>query len=94
MFFDSLEVVMEEEKLKFALTVEQTNIILDALSHAPYKQVFELISYLQQTAQSQLQATVSKSETPRSVNTSFPQDSDIRGGDVSSRHSSEPDPVR
>ncbi len=42
--------------LQFTLTPEQTNQILEALSHRPYLQVYELIAHIQQSAQTQSQA--------------------------------------
>lgn len=40
--------------IKFELTIEEANIILMALSKAPYEQVAKVISKLQEQAQSQL----------------------------------------
>ena len=41
--------------LQFTLTPEQTNQILETLSHQPYQQVYELIAHIQQSARAQYQ---------------------------------------
>ena len=45
------------KNIELNLTVEETNTILEALSQAPYKLVFELVSKIQETAQGQLETT-------------------------------------
>ena len=44
------------EEIKLELTIEETNLILDALGEKPFKQVFGLIQKIQQQAASQLNA--------------------------------------
>ncbi len=41
--------------LQITLTLDQANHILEALSHQPYQQVYELIAHIQQSAQAQYQ---------------------------------------
>lgn len=43
-----------ENNLKFQFSVDQVNVIMEALSRMPYAQVFQLIAELQKQAQSQL----------------------------------------
>lgn len=45
---------MNPQTLHYTLSIAETNLILEALSQAPYKQVFELIDKLQQVAKEQL----------------------------------------
>jgi hypothetical protein len=42
--------------MKLELTINDVNMILQALGAAPYGQVFELVSKIQMQAQSQVQA--------------------------------------
>ena len=43
-----------EQKLNFTLTVDETNLVLNALGSMPYAQVVKLISNIQQQAEAQL----------------------------------------
>ncbi len=42
--------------IKLQLTLEETNLILNALGDQPYKQVFQLIQSLQQQAAQQIES--------------------------------------
>ena len=42
--------------IQLTLSLEETNLLLQSLANMPYKEVAELISNIQQTAQSQLEA--------------------------------------
>jgi len=46
---------MENKKLNFEVSIEDANIILNALSTQPFAQVAKLINELQQSASAQLQ---------------------------------------
>ena len=50
------------EKFNFAFSVEETNIILNALASQPYGQVAKLIESIQQQAQSQVKPAEEKAE--------------------------------
>ena len=43
-----------EQKLNFTLTVDETNVVMNALASQPYSQVVKLISNIQQQAEAQL----------------------------------------
>lgn len=47
---------MDKQMFHFELTVEQTNIIMQALSQMPYAQVVALIDTIQTQARGQIQA--------------------------------------
>jgi hypothetical protein len=42
------------EEIKLQLTIDETNLILDALGQMPYARVFQLINKIQHQAQAQL----------------------------------------
>lgn len=44
----------QTQKIKLELTVEEANLILDSLGQMPFKQVFLLITKIQQQASGQL----------------------------------------
>lgn len=46
-----------QKTLKFELTIDQTNIVLAALSRQPYETVVGLIAELQKQAQAQISET-------------------------------------
>lgn len=46
---------MENKKITFELSIEDTNIVLNALAKQPFEIVAKLINELQQTASAQLQ---------------------------------------
>lgn len=48
--------------MKLELTVEEINLILQALGNAPYAQVFELVGKIQQQAQAQINAPKQETE--------------------------------
>jgi len=43
-----------EQKLTFTLSVDEANVVLNALASQPYSQVVKLISNIQQQAEAQL----------------------------------------
>ena len=45
---------MEKSNIELKLTIEETNIILDALGNEPFRKVFNLIGKIQQQASEQL----------------------------------------
>ncbi len=45
------------QNLQFNLTLEETNLILEALGELPFAKVHQLIAKIQQQAHAQLQAT-------------------------------------
>ena len=47
---------MENRKLKFEVTLEQANAVLNVLGNAPYVQAAALIALLQEQASPQVQA--------------------------------------
>lgn len=49
------------QKLTFEMTVEEANLVLEGLGQLPFKQVFALISNLQEQAQEQLNANANGS---------------------------------
>lgn len=49
--------------MTFNLTINEINIILQALGNAPYAQVFELIENIRTQAQAQVQPAPVKEET-------------------------------
>ncbi|MEB3168099.1 MAG: hypothetical protein ACKN89_02710 [Cyanobium sp.] len=48
---------MSEPTIHLDLTIEEVNLILDALGEQPFKTVFTLVSRLQSQARSQLQSS-------------------------------------
>lgn len=38
------------KNIKLILSIDETNLLLEALSHMPYRQVAELVNNIQQTA--------------------------------------------
>lgn len=44
----------DKQKIKLELTVDQVNVILEALGRLPFAQVYELIHSIQEQAQGQL----------------------------------------
>ncbi len=50
--------------IKLQLTLDETNLILNALGDQPYKQVFQLIQSLQQQAAQQIESE-NVSDTPK-----------------------------
>lgn len=51
--------------IQLTLTVEETNVVLEALGHLPYVRVHLLIDKLQQQATSQLQSTTDPARETR-----------------------------
>jgi len=43
--------------MKLELTINEVNVILQALGNAPYAQVFELVEKIRTQAQAQMQST-------------------------------------
>lgn len=60
---------MNQEILQLELTVEEVNLILDALGDRPFKTVFSIISKIQQQAGEQLQAELGTTTPPPSAPT-------------------------
>jgi hypothetical protein len=42
------------QKIKLELTIDETNLVLQALGNMPYQQVFQIINEIQQQASQQL----------------------------------------
>lgn len=53
--------------MTFEFTVEEVNVILQALGNAPYAQVFQVVAKLQQQAQTQLSSEPAPVPTPLSA---------------------------
>jgi hypothetical protein len=53
------------KELNLSLTIEETNLILDTLANKPFKEVFGLISKIQNQAAKQLQNDDPKVEIPQ-----------------------------
>ena len=51
---------MSEQNIKLELTVEEINIILNALAGRPYAEVVELIAKIQREGYAQLEATANQ----------------------------------
>ena len=49
--------------MKLDLTIQEINMILQALGNAPYAQVFELVQKIREQAQSQIQPVPTSEET-------------------------------
>ncbi len=61
------------KELKFELTVDETNLILEALGGMPFKTVFGLINKIQQQAGSQLNGQANSMEDGASGKAEAPQ---------------------
>ena len=59
-------------KIALHLTLDETNIILNALGDQPYKQVFQLVQSLQQQAATQIEAE-NAVESPKNGQAKKPQ---------------------
>lgn len=51
---------MNEQNIKLELTVEEVNIILNALAGRPYAEIVELITKIQREGEAQLAAAVNQ----------------------------------
>ena len=57
------------KNIQLTLSIEETNVLLQSLANMPYGQVAELISKIQQTAQSQLEPAVNGEAVPQKAKT-------------------------
>jgi hypothetical protein len=58
----------DQPRLNLELSIEEVNIILDALGDQPFKSVYTLVSRLQSQARNQLQGTaepMDEADTPQ-----------------------------
>lgn len=53
---------MREPSIHLDLTIEEVNLILDALGEQPFKSVYALVSRLQSQARSQLESSATSAE--------------------------------
>ena len=49
---------MQNTKLHFELTIEETNLVLEALGQLPFVRVFNLIGRLQEAARGQVEPSI------------------------------------
>lgn len=54
---------MREPSIHLDLTIDEVNLILDALGEQPFKSVYALVSRLQSQARSQLESSATSAET-------------------------------
>ena len=59
-------------ELKIMLTLDETNLMLEALGELPFARVHQLIAKIQQQAHSQLQTTQEQPTLPETTETKNP----------------------
>ncbi|MBD1857658.1 MULTISPECIES: hypothetical protein [Leptolyngbya] len=59
------------EQLSLNLTVQEINLILDALGEQPYKQVFPLVEKIKAQAEAQVRQEASRNHTDYSISNNW-----------------------
>lgn len=62
------------EKINLRLTIEETNMVLEALGNLPFSRVYNLIGKIQEQAEQQIGASGGKKETADGTTTQLAEE--------------------